>query len=238
MKPLGSVAILVLASFTVLAADLRARAEPPSQAFHIVAAKRAVAPGEHVELRLAPTPPQATRVGWFFVSGPSRHEFYGAEYRAPYVIPPGAPPVEVGVGLSNPERRTLVTAALELTPGVAPGAEDCLGSDQLFSQTYGDIAGHAELHDLPHLIHAAPPVYPASAFARGLEDTIVVHALVCRSGRILDAYVPLVFLDPGDRQPLERDPKLMEAALAAVRQYTFSTGNAAGWFSLAVVFRR
>jgi len=90
---------------------------------------------------------------------------------------------------------------------------------------------------MPSLIRVVPPEYPASALARGIENTIPVHGLVCRSGTVLDAYVPPSFLDTRD-PPIERDPKLVEAALTAVRQYVFSRGEGAGWYSLSVVFRR
>jgi hypothetical protein len=44
-------------------------------------------------------------------------------------------------------------------------------------------------------------------------------------------------------QPIEDDPKLVEAAIAAVKQYVFSPAMASGypvavWVSTLVVFRR
>jgi hypothetical protein len=79
---------------------------------------------------------------------------------------------------------------------------------------------------------------------RGIEDTIHVRALICRSGRVLDAYALSSYRDTGaNAQPIERDPKLVEAAVAAVRQYVFSPGIVAGqpvavWINTAVAFRR
>jgi outer membrane biosynthesis protein TonB len=74
------------------------------------------------------------------------------------------------------------------------------------------------------------PEYPRSAFARGIEDTIPIRVLVCRSGRVLDAWALPSFrgFPTPDAEPIEYDPKLVEAALAAVRQYVFSPGIVGG----------
>ena len=72
---------------------------------------------------------------------------------------------------------------------------------------------------------------------------MLVLVLVCRTGRVVDAYVPPSYLARGDEQPIERDPKLVEAALAAVRQYIFKPAMAGGqpfaaWVTVPVAFRR
>ena len=45
---------------------------------------------------------------------------------------------------------------------------------------------------------------------------------------VLDAYSPPTYLNRGDLQPIERDPKLVEAAIAAVRQYIFKPALKSG----------
>ena len=101
-----------------------------------------------------------------------------------------------------------------------------------------------QLDELPQLIARVEPEYPRSALARGVEDTISITALVCRSGRVLDAYALPSYLGTGaNAQPIEHDPKLVEAAVAAVRQYVFIPGKVGGqavalWVSTAVAFRR
>jgi hypothetical protein len=164
-------------------------------------------------------------------------------YRAPYIIPVGTPPAKVGASFSGSGSRVSVTTEIELTTSSVPGAADCLGQGQSFSAVIGDIEpGYVFLEELPELIHRVDPEYPRSAFARGVEDTLTVQAFVCRTGRVLDAYVPPAYLDVrGD--PIERDPKLVEAALAAVRQYIFKPGMVAGqpvafWIATPVAFRR
>lgn len=117
-------------------------------------------------------------------------------------------------------------------------------ASQSFSTVLGDIVpDYAQVDVLPHLIQAVPPEDPRSAVARGIEDTIAVRALVCRTGRVLDTYAPPSYIRAGDGQPIPHDPKLVEAALAAVRQYEFSPARASGqpiavWIAVPVVFRR
>jgi hypothetical protein len=217
-------------------------AGPSRHAYHIVAPGRAIGPGEHIELKLVPTPPPSVRVTWHLVSGPSEHAFYGGTYRAPYVIAVGAAPVEVGVGLSGPGWRDVVSIVLTLVPGVTPGAEDCLGPDQSFSATSGEIVTPGGLPDeLPELVQRVEPEYPRSALARGIEDVIGVQALVCRSGRVLDAYSPPSFRSLPPTDPIEHDPRLVAAAIAAVRQYVFKPALVSGqpiatWVAVQVRF--
>src|SRR5688572_10779287 len=94
-----------------------------------------------------------------------------------------------------------------------------------------------------HLSQWVEPEYPRSAFVREIEDRIPVHALVCRSGRVLDAYALPAYRDIGGTELIERDPKLVAAAVAAVRQYLFHPAKASGqpiatWVESMVIFRR
>jgi hypothetical protein len=91
----------------------------------------------------------------------------------------------------------------------------------------------------PRSLHVVPPEYPRSAAARSIEDTVLVMALVCRTGHVLDAYAPPSYINPGDLQPIERDPKLVEAAIAAVRQYVIKPARKDGqtiavWLAIPV----
>ena len=235
----------VALSLLLIAGPAAAAREGPShEAYHIVGPRNPVGPGEHVELKLVPTPPATVRATWHLVSNPSEHAFYGATYRAPYVVAPGAPQVEIGAGLSGPGWRTAATILISLTPGAVPGADDCLGPGQSFSPTAGDIVpSHAPVDEFPALIQRVDPDYPPSAFARGIEDTITVIVLVCRSGRVLDAYVPPGFLSLHPEVPVERDPKLVQAAIAAARQFVFRPARVAGepvatWVGVSVPFRK
>jgi len=236
------VVVLVAAAVSAAGENGMARAEPSPEAYHIVAPKQALGPGEHLELKLVPTPPSTVRVSWHLVSNPSEHAFYGSTYRAPFVIAPGAAPVSVGAALSGPGWRTGTSILIDLTSGVVPGAEDCLGPGQLFSPTHGDIVTPPGLPDeLPELLQRVEPEYPRSPFVRGIEDVITVHALVCRTGRVLDAYAPQSFRSLHPEVPIEHDRKFVEAALAAVRLYVFKPALVAGqpiatWVAVPVRF--
>ena len=180
------------------------------------------------------------------MSGAMGIGFQDGVYRAPYVIPPGTPPARVTAGFSGAGIRASATTEIELLPGSVPGAEDCLGPGQSFSTVMADVEpDYMHLDELPQLIQSVEPEYPRSAFARAVEDTIPIKALVCRSGRVLDAYALPSYrgIVDANAQPIERDPKLVEAAVAAVRQYVFSPGRVGGqavalWVNTAVAFRR
>ena len=244
MRSLRAVASVlpVLLGWLVVPPGVDGSSAPPD-AYHIVLSRSAVGPGEHVEMRLVPPLPPGVRVRWPVATGKSQR-VCSANYRAPYVIPVGATPVRVAVSISGPDWRTIVSTEISLLPGSVPGAEDCLGPDQSFSPTEGTIVQDPVPADgLPQVIHAVAPEYPRSSLARGVEDRIPVRALLCRTGRVLDAYVPYSYVEPGDQQPIEHDPKLVEAALAAVRQYVFSPATQAGqpiavWIGTVVVFDR
>lgn len=241
MRPVSVfAALLVLPSLTVYPSSA-ITAPSESETYHIVLPRRAVGAGERVELRLVPPAPPGVRVRWGAASGTGLND---GIYRAPYVIPAGTSPAPVTVAISGAGIRASATTEIELLPGSVPGAEDCLGPGQSFSTAVGDIEpAHAPVDELPRLIHTVDPEYPRSALARGIEDTIPVRALLCRSGRVLDAYVLPTYRVLGDDQPIERDPKLVEAALAAVRQYVFTPGTVSGhpvalWIHIPVAFRR
>lgn len=235
--------IILLGWFVSSAPAVLSAAPRESDAYHIVFAQRPVSAGERVELRLAPPVPEGVRLHWGIASGTMGYGIEQGIYRAPYVIPPGTPPVTVTAALSGPGIRTAVTAQIELLPSSIPGAADCLGPGQSFSPVLGTIEpGYTYSDELPELISRVEPDYPRSAFVRGIEDTIPISVLVCRSGRVLDAYALTSFLDLRDMVPVEHDPKLVEAALAAARQYVFKPALVQGqpiatWVHVPVSFR-
>ena len=233
---------VVCTLLTVLCASGTSSAPSQSGAYHIVLPRRAVGAGERVELRLEPPAPAGLTVNYWVSVGSSGLGMN--PYRAPYVIPPGTPPATVSASFSGQGVRASVSTEIELLPGSVPGAEDCLGPGQSFSRAYGTIVPeYTPLDVLPQLIHSVEPEYPRSAFVRGIEDTIAFNALVCRSGRVLDAVALQRYRGTTVLQPIEDDPRLVEAAMAAVKQYVFSPGMAAGqpvavWVGTQVVFRR
>jgi len=214
---------------------------PVPHPYHIVVPSRPIQPGETVLLRLEPEPPPDVWVFWRIIpiEGLQRN-WVARRYRAPYVVSPGHPPVAISVGLSKGDWKQTVTTELDLASGSVPGSEDCLGSGQTFSETSGDLdirSAYCSLEDDPRLIHAVEPDYPQSSLVRGSEATITVHILVCKTGRVLDAYAPSVYRGlPLD--VVERDPKLVEAAVNAAKRYEFAPGACAAWVSVGVRFHR
>jgi periplasmic protein TonB len=230
---------LVALSSLALSGPMVAGAAPPESAYHLVLPRRALGPGEKVQLQLSPPAPAGVRV----LYGVGGRGLPYAIYCAPYVIPPGAPPARVVAGFSHAGLRVSAIAEIELLPGTAPGAEDCLGPGQSYSTVTGGIVpDYQYVDELPELISRVEPEYPRSAWVRGIEDQIPVQALVCRSGRVLDARALESYRDIGG-EPVEHDPRFIEAALAAVRQFVFKPGLVGGqpvalWVGVPVRFRR
>lgn len=214
----------------------RAAADPPPSAYHVVAHGRPVHAGDHVDIRVLPAPPVGVRAAVFVTTADGRTASLVGPYRAPYVIEPGASPIEVTAALSGDGWRREAKTTLELAPSRLIGVDDCLGPGQTFVREYGDIAGTAgDLSDMPQVLHPAVAHLPTGAGGRGFEGTIVVQVLVCRSGQVLDAYVPPAYRDP--RGPaIERDPRVVDAAITAAQKYVFSRGGAAAWYAIPVTF--
>ena len=126
-------------------------------------------------------------------------------YHAPLVV---TAPLSVIVQ-ATPERWTGIKpgrAVVLLPAGSVPGIDSCAGPAQ----------GHLPAPDeyvptdsLPEVIHIVAPSYPDSARAHGVQGLVVVAALVCASGEVIDAYV------------LESIPELDDAAELALRQWIF-----------------
>jgi hypothetical protein len=210
--------------------------------YKIVLSRQGLRAGDRVEMQLLPPVPPDVRVLWPDFAGKT-NRIYSAVYRAPYVIPPGTPPVTIGVGISGGLLRTSASTEITLIPSSVPGSENCLGPDQSFSTTSGTIVpDYTFVDELPELIHRVEMQYPRSAQARGVEDTLMVMVLVCRTGHVLDAYAPYSYERIGDLHPIERDAKLVEAALAAARQFVFKPGLKSGqamatWLGVPMSFR-
>jgi hypothetical protein len=224
-------ALWIARSVQLLAATAFGAPEP-----HVYPANPALSAGEHVELRVAP--PSFRVIGWRVESGGGFVTREGVYY-APLVVA-GAGAAQVGASGYLDGQRASAQVDVRLRQGSVPGAESCLG---LLQEHFPEFDEYVRCDDLPELLERAEPNYPASARARGLEDTIPVHALVCATGRVIFAYVPASYLSPGPGAvPIERDPKLVEAAIEAALRYVFQPCHAAGnayatWVSFAVPFR-
>lgn len=224
--------------------SLAAAAPPVSQAhYHIVVSRQTLGAGEHADLKLEPPVPAGVRVHWESPVDAGGSNSATATYRAPFVIAPSAPPVTITVSIGDKRDGSSASTVIALNESQAQGSEECLGPGQSFSTTSADIVPHYTFaDDLPEAIRRVDPEYAKSARSRGATQTIMVNALVCRSGEVLDAYPADSFTNPGDSQPIEHDPKLVAAAVDAVRRYVFKPAVASGhpiavWVVVPVKFK-
>lgn len=209
---LGSVRRLAAAACVWLSVAGAVHAE----GFKIVSPGGPIGPGGHVRLQTMP-PANGVEERWQILRGPGTLGPHGL-YSAPYAIWKSDGDVTVRV-IRGPKGST-ITAQTDLTLqlGAFPGAQECRGSEQTALPLPGEFVF---VDQLPETISKPPPQYPADARARGLEGSLIVNALVCRSGNVLDAYVTW----PAGAAAA---PSLERAALSAVRQWTFRPAQAGG----------
>jgi hypothetical protein len=81
--------------------------------------------------------------------------------------------------------------------------------------------------ELPAVIHSITPEFPKGVRLTG--RAVIIKVLVCRNGRVLDAQaLATVYRDPIDPPPAEHDPRAVDAAVAAARQFVFSPARVSG----------
>jgi TonB family protein len=137
-------------------------------------------------------------------------------YRAPYVVTTPGERATVIASRGSRSAPEVDQAMVELAPGVFPGAEDCLGPGQQWEPN-GCTLAYAPVDELPEAVTTVPPRYPSSARARRLEGRLIVQAIVCKSGRVLDAVAQWgVGVTPV--------PELEDLAVEAARQWGFKPG--------------
>lgn len=196
-----------MALATVGAASDRARLLP---------AKARVGPGGTVAFRFESA--SVTPLAWRVV-GPGSVSPDGF-YAAPYVVSRATPSARVVATYAGASDVRFSAAEVELAPGVFPGAEDCLGEGQTWSAGVRGV-DYTPVDRLPVATQSAMPEYPHWAEERGLRASFVVNALICRSGRLLDAWVTW----PAGATPI---PPLEEPALDAIRKWSFTPASYQG----------
>jgi protein TonB len=85
----------------------------------------------------------------------------------------------------------------------------------------------------PRVATQSPPAYPESARQRGLQATVVLKVLVTETGLVSDVRV---------LRSAKVDPAFDEAAMQAVRRWTFTPGTKKGqpvacWYNVGVPFQ-
>lgn len=209
------VAATIPSGIGLLVSVTLSHAQPTSRPFHIAPPHASVAPGGSVQFHVAPPtgsgPADRIQFRWVAIGGGGLS--HDGLYLAPYQVP--APGVRVRIlALRGPKTAVdTAEASVQLEPGDFPGAADCLGQGQTWSATGRDL-DYVQVDELPEVLKRVPPDYPPSARARHLSGTVMVMALVCRSGRVIDGRI----VWPVDRTPIT---DLADLALAAVKQWVF-----------------
>ena len=217
-------------------------AVPREEAAHLVVERRALRPLEGMVVRLRPVPPADVEVRW---RGGSRIPSTRGEtwYQAPYVVTPERASARIVAILARGKNQVEVETTIALEPGAVPGTEECLGPGQSFSPDGPDILPpYTPFDEFPRIVQRAEPRVPPGHEPRDGDVTITLHVLLCRTGRVLDAWAPAIHGQPGGI-PREQDPRLVAAAIEAALQYEFEPARAAGepiavWMVLPLRFPR
>ncbi len=117
-------------------------------------------------------------------------------------------------------------ATVSLAAGQVAGSESC---DACAANTPALRGQFAVIDSMPEAIFRVAPIYPRDAWTAGVDGTVIVKALVCCSGVVVDAWV------------VKSVPLLDGAAEAAVRQWRFRPALSAGrpvgvWVQIPVKF--
>lgn len=161
-----------------------------------------VAPGGNQRFQLCDGVVAERFVQW---STPGPGFMVQGRYHAPLVV---SAPTRVIIQ-ATPERSSRVPAGratVLLTAGSVPGVDSCAGPAQGHLPARDE---YVQVDELPDAIQRIAPEYPDSARAHGVEGTVIVAALVCATGTIIDGYI------------VQSIPELDDAAEHAVRQWIF-----------------
>ncbi|TMQ49047.1 MAG: energy transducer TonB [Candidatus Eisenbacteria bacterium] len=181
-------------------------------------------PGGSQQFTVLVTRSASTNVRWRVASGGGVISPFGL-YKAPHYTPV---PVTVTVRAQIDERSDARTAA-DVRAGVTASPHD----DALVTREAGEFPGAATCRDtsqarlpelgeavtvdsLPRPLVRVSPIYPDTARSRGVQGTVRLAGLLCRTGRIADTWV------------FESVPLLDRAAENAARQWVFAPARARG----------
>jgi protein TonB len=191
-------------------------AEPPPQPMPEPAGAVAIpeAPPPSLPQTTAAVPPGAATAAGRGASGPAVKAPGAAQSRS------GTKPLP-----AQPTPAALATGAAVVPAPAAPVAPPPPASSSRIYQT-------VEVDVKPEVVAQVPPVYPEEAAKQNVQDVVVLQVLVDAAGRPESIKVLR-----GSR----RAPSLDEAAMAAVRQWTFRPAKKDGqtvpcWFNVGVPF--
>ena len=171
-----------------------------------------LSPGQTAQFNLVVRGSSSRDIRWSLMRGSGVISELGV-YKAPYRTPEAVSATVRGTLVVEPGKRIFADALVTLPAGTIAGADSCRGEEQ---DRLPEPETTGEADELPVLISVVAPVYPESARARGIEGTVELDALVCRSGAVFDTWVRTSI------------PLLDEAADAAVRQWVFRPAKTGG----------
>jgi len=210
--------VLVLALSTALAACERSPAGPSEATRRVSPADVHVQLGKTVQFRSV-FPDRLTH--WWVSEGPGSGVISEQGlYRAPFIRPPDS---TATVRASYYD--TQGSARVTFEPG-GPDSSDCCGPGQARLPALGD---YVYVETLPEALARVPPTYPQDAIDAGVQGTVLLYALVCATGQLIDVRV------------YQSIPLLDAAAVDAVRQWYFRPATNAGqpvavWIAIPVRF--
>lgn len=210
---------IVLVAFSLMSiASSAPRGYGDRAGFQIVPPHARIEAGASQVFKIAPADPEGAKgeIRWTALGGGGIGGTSGI-YRAPFVVP--APGVRARILCVRGPKGDVDTAEawVELVPGAIPGASDCLGTNQKWAAD-GSSLDYVPVDELPEVLNRVNPEVPASVKARKLTGSGVVNALVCRSGRVLDAWVQWGV----GATPV---PEIEDLEVEAVKQWVFKPGK-------------
>jgi protein TonB len=168
----------------------------------------------------------AEEISWILLRGPGILSDDGL-YKAPYHVPHRlVVTLSVNVRRAGTGEKEHGTVDITLDPGDYPGADSCCSTVQgKVPEPQTTVPIEAE----PEPVVTVAPEYPEEAKALGIEGRVLVGALVCRDGTVLDTWI------------FESIPELDEAATTAIRQWEFRPARMEGedlaaWVTIPVPF--
>ncbi|GEM_PF-4376388 len=98
----------------------------------------------------------------------------------------------------------------------------------------GNPVALESLDSPPKVLRRIPPVYPAKAFRRGIEGTVIINALISESGNVIRTKI---------LRPIKGDFGFEKACMKAVREWRFQPAvkngkNVKVWRPISIVFKR
>jgi protein TonB len=213
-----TVAIGLLAALGICSAGCsRERSLPGSPGVGVTPSSVLLDPGQKVRFQSSLVPP----VSWAVVEGYG-HGVVSAdgEYQAPYFGTKGGIATVRANGVGD-------HADAHVTLSDGPADRDaCFGRTQDHLPAFGE---YVYVEQLPEALYRVPPSYPEPARLAGVQGTVLVMALVCSSGQVIETKVSnsIAMLD--------------DAAQEAVRQWVFLPAKASGepiavWVGVPVRF--